>query len=321
MQNTIDRYEGHEKKIDLMLSAPLNGLRDNHDGRWERVVEASLAKIISKISTRHLDAYLLSESSLFVWDDRIVMMTCGQTRLIDAIPEMIRITGHDRIARLLYERKHPVYPREQPASFEKEVTKLETYFPGRYDRLGPKGEDHIHLFQSSPGAGNEDRGLLLQLLMYDLAPSVIDLFITPSEKISELKTIPWCAEEILPGVIWDSHFFSPAGFSMNGISGDTYLTIHVTPQKNSSYSSFETNMIFSDFPAVVRNVISLFKPGRFSLGFTSKTTPLTFPESFSLADLNRVYHESHRSRQRFDDGCEMIFLNYSCSRGQPNGLK
>jgi hypothetical protein len=147
--------------------------------------------------------------------------------------------------------------------------------------------------------------------MHDLAPSVIDLFITPSARASVLKEIPWCSEKILPGTIWDSHFFSPAGFSMNGISKDTYLTIHVTPQTNNSYSRFETNMVLTDPLELVRDAVSFFKPGRFSLGLTSKSK-MALPGSLSPAPLKRIYDESHRSRLKFDDGCETTLLNYTC---------
>ncbi|MEZ6189114.1 MAG: hypothetical protein R3F62_29460 [Planctomycetota bacterium] len=43
---------------------------------WERVVEAARAQILSQISTSQCDAYLLSESSLFVYDDRFALITC-----------------------------------------------------------------------------------------------------------------------------------------------------------------------------------------------------------------------------------------------------
>ena len=44
---------------------------------------------------------------------------------------------------------------------------------------------------------------------------------------------------ILPGSIIDYFVFEPAGYSMNGLFGEYYWTIHITPQKKCSYVSFE----------------------------------------------------------------------------------
>ena len=63
-------FEGPEKKLEVILFSPQFNIRNNNDGRWDKIVKASQADIISKKSTEHLDAYILSESSLFVWNDR-----------------------------------------------------------------------------------------------------------------------------------------------------------------------------------------------------------------------------------------------------------
>ena len=36
--------------------------------------------------------------------------------------------------------------------------------------------------------------------------------------------------------------FKPYGYSLNAIKDDKYLTVHITPQANSSYISFESNI-------------------------------------------------------------------------------
>lgn len=43
-------------------------------------------------------------------------------------------------------------------------------------------------------------------------------------------------------VLLDSWMFSPCGYSLNALIGqDAYSTIHVTPERDYSYASFETN--------------------------------------------------------------------------------
>ncbi|KAJ2879389.1 spermidine resistance protein, partial [Coemansia asiatica] len=47
---------------------------------------------------------------------------------------------------------------------------------------------------------------------------------------------------IYPESVSDSYLFTPCGFSLNGLQGDGYYTIHVTPEPHCSYASFETNV-------------------------------------------------------------------------------
>jgi S-adenosylmethionine decarboxylase len=77
-------FEGSEKKIEIIFKPSAPNLRALGKPFWEDVVWASGAKILSQVSNEHMDAYLLSESSLFVYDRYLVMITCGRTRLIQA---------------------------------------------------------------------------------------------------------------------------------------------------------------------------------------------------------------------------------------------
>lgn len=85
----------------------------------------------------------------------------------------------------------------------------------------------------------------------------------------------------------DAYLFTPCGFSANGVipappggrgRGTHYFTVHVTPEPNCSYASFETNVPASkngrDTIEIVQHVIDIFKPGRFSVTlFEAKTNP------------------------------------------------
>jgi S-adenosylmethionine decarboxylase len=82
----------------------------------------------------------------------------------------------------------------------------------------------------------------------------------------------------------DAYLFTPCGFSANAVipapegeSGTHYFTVHVTPEPNCSYASFETNVPAlqkgRDTAEIVSNVVDIFKPGRFSVTlFEAKTS-------------------------------------------------
>ena len=76
-------FEGPEKKLELAVTDGVS-LRAQGDEFWNRVVAASGAHVLSVLRGESCDAYLLSESSLFVFDGYLTMITCGQTRLVDA---------------------------------------------------------------------------------------------------------------------------------------------------------------------------------------------------------------------------------------------
>ena len=50
---------------------------------------------------------------------------------------------------------------------------------------------------------------------------------------------------------------------MNGMWGDVYWTMHVTPESQCSYASLETNVPVGSYSAVISHVIDAFKPKRF----------------------------------------------------------
>jgi len=53
--------------------------------------------------------------------------------------------------------------------------------------------------------------------------------------------------------------------------GDTYFTVHVTPQVECSYVSFETNLEQESYTSLINKVITIFKPQKCTVSlFASK---------------------------------------------------
>ena len=277
MAQSLSNFEGPEKKLEIILTAPQTGLRAAVDRRWDRVVTACGAEIISQISTDQLDAYLLSESSLFVWDDRVLLITCGQTAPVDAIPVLVEFMHRRKIAWVFYERKNFLFPEEQPRDFTGDVCRLSEFFDGESRKLGLAAEDHLHVFCANPGPcpGGED--VTLQILMNDLDPAVSDAFSGTCARGARRIEKETGIDRLVSDMRQDRHVFSPFGYSINAIRGRDYCTIHVTPQRGGSYASFETNRVAPDHDRVIDQVLSVFRPRRFSLVMTRSvnTTPAT----------------------------------------------
>ena len=60
--------------------------------------------------------------------------------------------------------------------------------------------------------------------------------------------------------------FDPVGYSLNGLRGDSYLTVHVTPEDR-SYASFETNHRpeGGDLEGLIARVLEAFRPQAYDL--------------------------------------------------------
>ncbi|MDE2291761.1 MAG: adenosylmethionine decarboxylase, partial [Elusimicrobia bacterium] len=82
-------FEGAEKKAEIVAAPGTGSLRALGRPFWEGVIAAARAKILSALSSPACDAYLLSESSLFVWDDRALLITCGRTTLVPAVLRVV----------------------------------------------------------------------------------------------------------------------------------------------------------------------------------------------------------------------------------------
>jgi len=70
---------------------------------------------------------------------------------------------------------------------------------------------------------------------------------------------------IFSGAIIDDFQFDPIGYSMNGMMGEYYFTIHITPNLKCSYVSFETNFPCKNYTALIQQVLTVFKPSTFTL--------------------------------------------------------
>jgi len=151
-------FEGAEKKMEVIFSN-LNHGSDNKDGlrsygldHWTNVVKTLNGSIIKNDSLEQFDLYLISESSLFVYPDRVIILTCGTTTLLKALPSILE-SGKKidmDVCWFQFSRKNFLYPDEQHfphKSFDQEVKFCsEMFSDGQAHVLGPLNGDHWNVF-------------------------------------------------------------------------------------------------------------------------------------------------------------------------------
>ena len=85
-----DVFEGPEKKLEVYFSRgeDSSGLRRFQHDIWSDMLADAACTILHQESNKDFDAYLLSESSMFVYPDRLILKTCGTTTLLLALPKV-----------------------------------------------------------------------------------------------------------------------------------------------------------------------------------------------------------------------------------------
>jgi S-adenosylmethionine decarboxylase len=303
-------FEGPEKKLELVLTAPMPDFKTLGKKRWRKVVAASGAEVISGIANRSMKAYLLSESSLFVWPDRLLLITCGQTNPLNALPALLDVVPSGLIGRVFYVRKNFLFPSRQQSDFEAEVATILPLFPGKSYRLGPANNDHLHLFYSTHSMATFKKDVTFELLMRGLPEDALFAFCSETAASARNRPIHDRLRAACKGMTVDDHFFSPDGYSLNAVRGRRYFTVHVTPQRPGSYASMETNLAPTALPGLLNAMLSIFRPGRFTLALTTSMDRKTRGAHKRFAVDDAPYTIADRSRYEFDCGYMVSFANY-----------
>lgn len=127
-------FEGSEKRLEVDFAATCSaeeasnwsGMRALNRDQLDRICQYAKCCIVSTRRTEHFDAYVLSESSMFVYPRRFVLKTCGTTTLLHALEEILsaaKLVGL-RPCRVKFTRACFQFPSNQPFphdSFENET--------------------------------------------------------------------------------------------------------------------------------------------------------------------------------------------------------
>lgn len=267
-------FEGPEKKVEVAVVDGFASLRSFGHSFWDQIVQAAQAQILSTKSNEFFDAYLLSESSLFVYDSFVTMITCGRTRLVDAVVAMLERIPKEAVAACIYERKREHFPQHQPTTFHDDAATLAQLFDGQALRFGAEHEHAVYMFHAAPDFRPDPEDVTLEVLMHGIPEHRArefrpDASAPSADLASSLGLDRLCSaaqRDAASNWVVDEYLFTPAGYSLNGMLGPSYVSLHVTPEEIGSYASFETNLDFrADPAALVQQVITRFEPESFDL--------------------------------------------------------
>ncbi|GIY61222.1 s-adenosylmethionine decarboxylase proenzyme [Caerostris darwini] len=279
----MDFFEGAEKLLEIWFgrsnesNTPKCDLRLIPRYEWEEVLDMVKCTIISFKKNDYLDAYVLSESSMFVSKNRLILKTCGSTTLLKAVEVLIlvvmKFTDFDTVLDLFYSRKNFMHPelQEKPhTSFQEETELLDKLFPsGSAYCLGRINRDCWYLYTLNPlekFIGVQVPDQTLEVIMQELDPKIMKIFTKEVCATGKEATQMSGIDKLLPGVVIDDFQFDPCGYSMNGLfKGGYYCTIHITPQPQFSYVSFETNYPQDSYSDLINRLVKVFHPGKFMM--------------------------------------------------------
>ncbi|XP_074604405.1 S-adenosylmethionine decarboxylase [Brevipalpus obovatus] len=275
-------FEGTEKSMEIWFDdqSPEGfncDLRLIPRKAWESILASVKCEIISFKKNEQLDAYVLSESSLFVSKNRVILKTCGSTAPLSCMEGLLflvkQFTGYEEVLDVFYSRKNFLRPELQPkphTSFDDEVEYLDNFFEnGAAYCMGRVNRDCWYLFTLNP---TEPCKLIempdqtLEIMMQNLDPKIMKIFSREVCSSGKEATIKSGIDKILPSMTIDDFLFDPCGYSMNGLlKGGYYITIHITPEHHCSYVSFETNYPQASYHDLVSRLLKIFNPGKFTL--------------------------------------------------------
>jgi len=277
---TLTGFEGPEKRLEIDFkpnpAKPL-GLRQYNKDQWQEMLDFSSCTIISQTSNERCDSYVLSESSLFVFPYKLMIKTCGTTTLLKIIPKLLEYSRACQLTvdYVMYSRKNFLFPEKQVyphIDWRVELDYLDQYFEGQSYILGPITKDHWYLYVAdySEPCDAASKEVTLEIMMHKLDRAAASQFYR-KEGCGDRDKFPGVAE-LIHGQETDEFNFTPCGYSMNGIVDNVYSTIHVTPEPQCSYASFETNVSLSSYKNLVLRVFDIFKPGTVTLTLFRENT-------------------------------------------------
>jgi len=270
-------FEGAEKTIEVefVVKKP-GGLRNLSRKQVDELLTLAACTALSVMKNEVYDAYVLSESSLFVRDDRILLKTCGSTCLLACLPRLMEMSAeYADVVGVYFSRKDYLFPERQPnphKSWKHEVEFLNQFFPNGRDYSVKKGTCDWYFYVAKLASVPSRYDQSVEMMMWEIDRDVLSQFVNKEGVTKEDVTAQTGIGSIFPGSDIDEFVFFPCGYSMNGLlntPGGGFFTIHVTPEPGCDFVSFEAHARMDDYSEVIAKVLEIFKPGEVTVAVFS----------------------------------------------------
>lgn len=287
-------FEGSEKRIELDFDGNVDarGLRALDRCQLDELMTTAHCTIVSTRSNAQFDAYVLSESSLFVYPTKWVLKTCGTTRLLMAIPRLLEMAAELGMAasRCKFSRATFLFPDQQHyphTSFDDEVEFLNQHLSKAFD--DSIGKDYVlgtpydglewHVYANGrPSAAPLRPTYNLEICLTELGEKQAQQFFRTDAFVSAAHTtLTSGLGQLKPGAEIDDYVFEPCGYSMNGILGTGLVTVHITPETGHSYASVEVSGFAEDVELglgadrLLEKALAIFRPGHACVALTTSS--------------------------------------------------
>jgi len=282
-------FEGYEKRLEICFFKPdilpdsdpfAVGLRSLTRDQLDEILKPAECTIVDSLSNEFVDSYVLSESSLFVYPEKIIIKTCGTTKLLLSIPVILNLAEALSFAvrSVRYTRGSFIFPSAQPfphRSFSEEVAILDKYFGNlgsgskTFVMENPNNQQKWHVYSASvKPLSNARQCYTVEMCMTTLDKSCASVFYNTNSCSASSMTESSGIRNILPESRICDFSFDPCGYSMNSLEEDAISTIHVTPEDGFSYASFEAagyDLRAVSLEQLVKRVLDCFQPREFSV--------------------------------------------------------
>lgn len=253
-------YEGTEKRLEISIKN--FDLLQFPESFWNKMLHQAGAFILSQIDNADCKAYLLSESSLFIWHDKLLLITCGNTHLVKAAQYFQKKVLKENILSLLFHRHQPIQPHLQQSNFTQDSKLLSTDLAGntRHWRGSYQG-DLFYFINEHCRQQQTNKQILMCHGLHGQFAEKLQSGCASKEEIQETISL----QRFFPQLQVDQFVFKPKGYSLNAIYGNEYVTIHLTPEKYSAYISVETSYMNKNAEDFIHHLHTIFQPTQSNL--------------------------------------------------------
>lgn len=245
-------YEAAEKRLEITTKSSLFNLSDLF---WKEMVNQASATILSTMKTEHIHAYLLSESSLFIWKNKLLLITCGETHLINSALYFLDHVNKKNLISLVFQRHQTLRPDKQISNFIDDCTILNQHLSGEIKVLQKGYSGDLYQYGERPLLHATQQIFMLHQLKSDFSKQLQKGGLTAQWINHQLAL-----KHYFPQFKIDGFSFDPQGYSVNAIADEHYFTLHITPEKLSTYLSFESNLKTALLSNFFTFLDKLFKP-------------------------------------------------------------